>query len=61
LAWKTAAAHRAPPDVLRLLEERQQARSNREFERADALRAELLSRGFSIEDSPEGPTLHRVR
>lgn len=40
-----------------LLEARNQARTARDFARADALRDELLEAGFSIEDSPEGSKL----
>ena len=61
LSWKPAETQQAAPEILRLLEARQQARSNREFAKADALRVELSSRGFNIEDSPDGPILHRAR
>ncbi|GAA3460154.1 cysteine--tRNA ligase [Saccharothrix longispora] len=41
--------------VERLLEERQQARRDRDFARADALRDSLLLAGIAVEDTPDGP------
>jgi cysteinyl-tRNA synthetase len=46
--------------VAALLQERQEARQQRDFARADALRAQLLERGYSIEDTPQGPRLKRL-
>lgn len=37
-----------------LLEERRQARANKDFARADAIREELAGKGISIEDGPQG-------
>lgn len=42
-------------DIMALVEEREAARRERQFERADAIRAELAERGIEIEDTPEGP------
>ena len=63
LDWKQPAVEEQTftPDVARLLAEREQARQHREFSRADALRAELAQRGFTVEDSPAGPVLTRAR
>ena len=61
LSWKTNRAVQADPEALRVLEARERARAERDFAKADALRAELSSRGFAIEDSPEGPLLRRAR
>jgi len=44
-------------EALRLLGEREDARRSRDFDRADAVRAELLSRGWVVRDTPEGPVL----
>jgi len=51
----------APPDedALRLLDEREAARRERDFETADARRDELASRGWQVRDTPEGPRLVR--
>jgi len=61
LAWHTTRAAQPSPDVLHLLAQRESARAIRDFRAADALRAELSKRGFTIEDSPGGPQLHRAR
>ncbi|MEU5694693.1 cysteine--tRNA ligase [Actinosynnema sp. NPDC020468] len=41
--------------VEQLLEERQKARRDRDFARADALRDHLLLAGIAVEDTPDGP------
>jgi len=49
----------APPEIVALLEARQQARKAREFQKADAIRGEMKARGWLIEDTPKGPRLKR--
>ena len=61
LTWATPRTVEASPDLLLLLDERQKARAERDFSKADALRRELSRRGFVVEDRPDGPLLHRVR
>jgi cysteinyl-tRNA synthetase len=41
-------------EVEALIDERQQARKNRDFKRADEIRDELKSRGIILEDTPQG-------
>ena len=41
-------------DIEAMIEERQQARKNRDFARADAIRDELLEKGIVLEDTREG-------
>jgi cysteinyl-tRNA synthetase len=48
-----------PPYVLERLAERDAARAARQWERADAIRAELSAEGWIIEDKPTGSTVHR--
>jgi cysteinyl-tRNA synthetase len=48
-----------PPDLLALLDERQSARQAKNFARADAIRQELKSKGWQIEDTPKGARLKR--
>ena len=47
-------------EVEGLLAQRQEARRNRDFDRADALRDAIRERGFAIEDTPQGPRLKRM-
>jgi cysteinyl-tRNA synthetase len=42
------------------LEQRQTARKARDFKRADAIRDELKSKGWVIEDTPKGPRLKQL-
>ncbi|MBN2308771.1 MAG: cysteine--tRNA ligase [Candidatus Hydrogenedentes bacterium] len=50
----------APEDVLTLVRERGVARRAKNFARADAIRDELASQGWSVEDTPDGPRVKRV-
>jgi cysteinyl-tRNA synthetase len=50
----------APPELLALLEERQAARKAKDFKRSDAIRDELRTRGWQIEDTPKGPRLKAI-
>ena len=49
-----------PDEIKRLVEEREKARKQRDFEKADKLRAKLLELGWLIEDTSEGPRVKRV-
>jgi cysteinyl-tRNA synthetase len=50
-----------PPEVVELVQERELARSRRDFARSDQLRRTLLERGFVVEDTAAGPRLKRAR
>ena len=41
-------------DIEALVEERQQARKNKDFARADEIRDELKARGYTLKDTPQG-------
>ncbi len=49
----------APAEVMELVEQREAARQARDFARADALRDQVRDMGFAIEDSPQGPRVHK--
>ncbi|MCL6441010.1 MAG: cysteine--tRNA ligase [Thermoleophilum sp.] len=57
LAGDTAAT--ADGEAQALLEERERARRERDFARADALRARLRELGWEVRDTPTGPQLVR--
>jgi cysteinyl-tRNA synthetase len=60
LGLETGEAAGAPPEILALLEQREAARKARNFKKADALRDELKSKGWIIEDTPKGARLKRL-
>jgi cysteinyl-tRNA synthetase len=47
-------------DAARLAEERERARGEGDFERADSLRRKLAERGYEVRDTSEGPVLVRT-
>jgi cysteinyl-tRNA synthetase len=55
-----AAEVAVPAEINALLEARQTARQAKDFKRADALRQELKSKGWIIEDTPKGARLKRL-
>ena len=50
----------SPPEIVALLEARQAARKAKDFKRADAIRNELKTKGWVIEDTPKGPKLKKI-
>ncbi|HVJ14999.1 MAG TPA: cysteine--tRNA ligase [Polyangiaceae bacterium] len=62
LSMKRAAATAVSDEAaLGLLHRREEARNQRDFARADALRDELAQRGFAVEDTSAGPRLVLLR
>jgi len=55
------SAEEIPADLLALLANRQNARAEKDWKKADACRDELISRGYLIEDTPSGARLKKVR
>jgi cysteinyl-tRNA synthetase len=53
-------AGEAPGEILALLQQREEARKARDFKRSDALRDDLKSKGWVIEDTPKGARLKRL-
>ena len=54
------AAAEAPAEVVALLEARQAARLAKDFKRSDAIRDELKTLGWVIEDTPKGARLKKL-
>ena len=52
-----AAADGPPAEAVALMEQREQARAERDFARADALRDELKALGWVVQDLADGPEL----
>jgi cysteinyl-tRNA synthetase len=49
----------ADAETRRLVTERDEARKAKDFARADALRDQLVSLGWTVEDTPGGTAVHR--
>lgn len=49
-----------PEDVLKLLEEREEARKNKDFQKSDELRKEINSLGYEVKDTPEGQKVYKL-
>jgi cysteinyl-tRNA synthetase len=49
-----------PADITALFEARQTARKTKDFQKSDAIRDELKSKGWAIEDTPKGPRLKKI-
>jgi cyanophycinase-like exopeptidase len=59
-ALDAAAQEEMPPEeVLRMAEERQEARRNKNWQQADALRGKIAALGWTVEDGKEGVKLRR--
>ena len=54
-----APAEEADPEAVGLLDERERARAERDFERADRIRERLAARGWEVRDTPGGARLVR--
>jgi cysteinyl-tRNA synthetase len=53
-AWQPAAAAAIPDEVLALVEQRQQARAEKRWKDADALREHIRALGYEVEDTAQG-------
>ena len=47
-------------EVKALIDERNKAKENKDYERADAIRDELMNMGIKIKDTREGTTFERI-
>jgi hypothetical protein len=47
--------------VMRLVEERENARHRKDWENADNLRLEILNLGWQVRDTPQGPVLEEIK
>jgi hypothetical protein len=54
------SAEALPADIAALIERRENARQEKDWAHADALREQLADRGYLVEDTPQGPHWRRV-
>jgi cysteinyl-tRNA synthetase len=59
LSLGPAGAAEVPAEVLDLVSRRDQARADRDFAGADALRDQLVAMGWVVEDTPSGTKVHQ--
>lgn len=60
LGLGTKSSEEIPAEILVLAEQRVAAKKAKDFARADALRNELKTMGWLVEDTPKGPKLKRL-
>lgn len=61
LSYKNAETEIEDEEILRLIEERQKARKEKNWKLADEIRDKLKERGIILEDTPEGVRWKRIR
>lgn len=49
-----------PEEIIKLAEEREEARKNKDFKKSDELREKINSLGYEIKDSSEGPQISKI-
>ncbi len=54
------SSQETPLEIIALAEAREEARKAKDFAQADALRAEIESRGFTVKDTPSGPKIEEI-
>ncbi len=50
-----------PGEIMELVEKRQQARREKRWQEADALRQQVMAAGYEIEDTPQGPRVKKIK
>jgi cysteinyl-tRNA synthetase len=50
-----------PEEIITLVQQRQQARQEKRWKDADAIREQVTQAGFEIEDTPQGPRLRKKK
>jgi cysteinyl-tRNA synthetase len=49
-----------PDEVRQLVEQREEARQNKEFNRSDDLRSAIYEKGYEVEDTASGPRVKKL-
>jgi len=48
-----------PAEILEMAEQRRQARKEKRWQEADALREKIIAAGYEVQDTPQGPKVHK--
>lgn len=59
LGLKDIKTEKPPAEIKKLAREREQARENKDWNKADKLRKEIEEQGYEIKDTPQGPKIMR--
>lgn len=57
---KTIPREDLPNKILKLVDSREEARKNKDWEKADKLRKKMEESGFSVEDTNDGPVVNKL-
>ena len=49
-----------PGEIKKLIEEREKARKKKDWKKADRIRADIKKKGFTIDDSSDGPLVRKI-
>jgi cysteinyl-tRNA synthetase len=60
LSLKVVSAKDLPEEIQNMLEEREKARKENNWEKADRIRDEIQKQGYRLEDSEKGPKIEKV-
>ena len=58
--WQPKTKEDLPPEIRSLAEQRQRARAEKDWAKADEMRDRITAAGYEITDTPEGPELSRT-
>ncbi|MBC8500648.1 MAG: cysteine--tRNA ligase [Nanoarchaeota archaeon] len=60
LGFMTFEKEKVPPSIMKLVEEREQYRKEKNFAEADKVRAELKKKGYYVDDTAQGPVVKKL-
>ena len=58
--FKEYRENQIPEEIIELAEKRKEARENKDWEKSDELRENILQKGYNIKDSKEGYSLEKI-
>lgn len=61
LGFQDVKEEKLPANIQKLIDEREKARAEKDFKKADVIREKTLKLGFELEDTPQGVRWKRVR